>query len=229
LAPVACQLKRAGLDRVNISLDTVDPASFTYITRVGTLDSVVQGIDAAIQAGLVPVKLNAVLSAGVNDDLESVSELLRFAGEHRATLRFIELMPVGQENLEMSDRFVPAGPIIEGLKKAGKLGKRLSPAGPGGGPAVYYELPGGGEVGFITALSENFCATCSRLRLTADGRLYPCLASADYVEVREPLRSGATDRELADLIRVAVRNKPEKHHFLTLREARKKQMSKMGG
>jgi len=229
LGDMAESLRDAGLDRVNISLDTLDPQKFADITRIGNLPDVLNGIQAAARVGLRPIKLNAVLMEGINDDPESVGQLLDFARECGATLRFIELMPIGITDPHLEGRYVPADRVIASLQEAGELGEPVSPMKNGGGPAVYYRLPGGGQLGFITALSHDFCDRCSRLRLTADGKIYPCLASPEYIDVRGPLRSGAGRYELAELIRLAVRSKPGRHHFIELDESRRKRMSKMGG
>jgi len=235
LAPLARDLKTAGLDRVNISLDTLDPTKFRRLTRLGNLDDVLRGVEAAVREGLTPVKLNAVLMRGINDDLEAVTALLRFAREHGATLRFIELMPIGAaETGSQQDYFVPASELIARLQAAGLIREREPFSGQGGGPAVYYRLPEGGRLGFITALSDGFCDACTRLRLSAEGRLYPCLAAPDFIDLRGPLRRGATDDEIATLLRRAVQVKPASHHFTDPAAERRaaavhKRMSRMGG
>jgi cyclic pyranopterin phosphate synthase len=235
LAPKAGELKEAGLDRVNISLDTLDPEVFRHITRCGSLEAVIEGIGAAVKAGLTPVKLNAVLLEGINDDLDSIKELLDFASRHGATLRFIELMPIGITDEDLQRRFVAAAVVAERMRQAGLLLEEDDQDIRGGGPAVYFKLAAGGRIGFITALTHGFCAECSRLRLTAEGKLFPCLASNEYIDLKEPLRDGARFDQLAELFREAARCKPEQHEFIDPErlmpgtEAARKRMSKLGG
>lgn len=211
LAGLAGELKAAGLDRVNISLDTLDPERFGRIARFGALDSVLAGVEAALDAGLGPVKLNVVAARGMNDD-----ELGAFAAlteERPLHVRFIELMPMGATGFFSPERRVSLG---EMMAAAGPL----EPASPedrpvGHGPARYYRRPGAaGTVGFISALSCGFCDSCNRVRLSSNGTLIPCLDGDDGVDLRAPLRSGAGVETLAALIRGAIRAKPEGHGML---------------
>jgi cyclic pyranopterin phosphate synthase len=208
LAEKAEELRQAGLRRINVSLDTLDPEKFAYITRGGDLARVWEGIEAALSVGLEPVKVNVVIFRGFNEEeIEAFAALTR---ERPLHVRFIELMPVGQA-ADDGYRFIPVEEVLHRLS-------RLTPLEPvtvtGNGPAQYYRLPGGkGTVGFIAALSRPFCSACNRLRLTADGQLRPCLESSFQVDLRGPLRSGASEPELAELFRKAVAAKPWQHRF----------------
>lgn len=208
LAQYAGELARAGLHRVNVSLDTLRPERFRAITRLGNLSDVERGLAVAREAGLEPVKVNTVLMRGVNDD-----EIVDFA---RRTLRepfhvrFIEEMPVGAGS---EVRFLSVGEARERIEAAfGPL--EAAHHGVGNGPASYYRIPGAcGTIGFISAISEHFCHQCNRLRLTADGRLRPCLLSDAEIPLREALRGGVSDEELRQIILTAVVAKPDGHHL----------------
>jgi len=206
LPKMAAELKAAGLDRVNISLDTVDPDRFAQITTCGSLKETLQGIESAFQANLLPVKLNAVLT-----DLLAESDLAYFldmAARFPVAIRFIEYMPIGGSG-------ITGGMNTTEVKEklAAMAGRGLEPAeSKGSGPAKYYRLPGAkGMFGFITPISEHFCGDCNRMRLTADGRLKPCLLSDKEIDVKTPLRAGADDAYLAELFHTAIREKPEGH------------------
>lgn len=208
LAEKAEELRRAGLRRVNISLDTLNREKFAHLTRGGDLERVKEGIAAALACGLEPVKINVVIARGFNEDeVEAFADLSREKALH---IRFIELMPLG-EAAGIEDGFVPVTAVLERLRRKVKL-EPVAVAG--SGPARYYRLPGGrGTIGFIAAISQCFCAACNRLRLTADGKLRPCLESDWEVDLRGPLRSGASGEELAALFRLAVEAKPARHRF----------------
>ena len=201
-------LKKAGLRRVNVSLDSLRPDRFRKITRVGQLEDVLRGIEAARRSGLNPVKTNTVVIRGTNDD-----EILDFA---RLTIggdwhvRFIEYMPFANNGANEKS-LVPVSEMKRGIETLG----RLEPSLPsGGGPARYFRLPGArGTIGFISPVSEQFCQACNRLRLTADGKLRACLFSDKEIDLREPLRHGATVDDIKRLIRDAVSSKPEGHHL----------------
>lgn len=206
LAPLARALKDAGLARVNISLDTLDPARFAAVTRRAEHARVLEGVEAALAAGLSPVKLNAVVVRGVNDD-----ELARFVDltrERPLHVRFIELMPIGETGYFSRARWVS---LAEMRQRCGRL--EPVPAGEapeGGGPARIWRAPGAlGTVGFISALSDCFCASCNRARLSAEGKLYPCLTSVDCADLRPALREG--EGALISAIRAALKAKPEGH------------------
>jgi cyclic pyranopterin phosphate synthase len=227
LAAHARPLAEAGLDRVNISLDTLCPERFHRITRRGELGDVLAGIEAAEEAGLGPIKLNTVVVRDLNDD--EVAELARLTLEHPWHVRFIEPMPLGSHVLWERDRYVPASEVQGRIEAV--LGP-LSPAqGPrGNGPARAFQLEKGlGTVGLITPWSQHFCPSCNRLRLTADGRLRPCLLSDIEVDLRGPLRSGAGEAELQGLIRQAVELKPMGHHLEAQGGPQGRAMSEIGG
>lgn len=223
LLPLAAgELKRAGLSRVNISIDTLDPERYMRLTRGGSLERALAGVEAAFQAGLTPVKLNAVLMHEVLDELPAFVELTR---ERPLHVRFIEWMPVGGCG--------PASPIdgpsrddvVARLRALGSLGPAPSPGG--WGPARYFAFPGyAGTIGFISAMSDHFCAGCNRLRLTADGKLKNCLFSNDEVDVRSPLRTGDAD-ETARRIAESLSRKTFDRRRLP--EANVRGMSQIGG
>ena len=220
-------LRSAGLCRVNISLDTLRPDRFEHIARRPGLDKVLRGIDAAIAAGLAPVKLNCVVMRGQNDDeIEAFAELAR---DREIFVRFIEVMPV-HENLELQrDSYVSADEILARISAIHALNPVAGP--PGNGPARYFAFEGAkGAVGVISPLSHDYCERCNRVRLTADGRLRLCLFGDHHIDLRTPLRNGATDEEIATILRSAMSIKPERHH-LKLGEvsSRMRAFSEIGG
>ncbi len=225
LAKHAAELKSAGLNRVNISLDSLKADRFRAITRSDAeLADVLEGIEAAREAGLEPVKLNMVVIPGVNDD-----EVLDFAArtiDEEWHVRFIELMPVNGET--KAPQFVAASDMKKTIDKLGKLEPCLPSVG--NGPAKYFRLPDArGTIGFITPVSEHFCFNCNRLRLTADGKLRPCLMSDYEVDLKEPLRGGVAAEGLKKLIEEAVANKPQQHHIAEGDVPRQRPFSQVGG
>jgi molybdenum cofactor biosynthesis protein A, bacterial len=209
---VAQEIRDAGVDSLNISLDTLDPTIYRRITGRDFLPQVLSGIDAAIHAGFEQIKLNAVLMRGRNDN--SLLELIDFAAEKKLLLRFIELMPVSATEVLDETNFLAANAarrVIE--SKFGPLIPR--PDFHTNGPAIYYQLPGRNQrIGFIGALTNlHFCETCNKLRLTCDGKLRPCLGSHLEFDILQPLRSGATDDELRAFFFQVVERKPERHEF----------------
>jgi len=228
LARYAEELAEAGLQRVNVSLDTLRPEQFQRITRCGRLEDVLAGIEAARLAGLEPVKINTVVIRGMNDD--EVVDLARKTREAGWNLRFIELMPVGNGVAgDWRERVVTAAEIRERIKAVlGELEPAKMPTG--GGPARYYQLPGArGTLGFITPISEHFCYQCNRLRLTADGQLRPCLLSDREIDLRSPLRQGASVAEIKRLILKAIESKPMQHHLDECERPGNRVMSEIGG
>ncbi|MCF6177819.1 MAG: GTP 3',8-cyclase MoaA [Geopsychrobacter sp.] len=229
LAEQAAELKRVGLQRVNISLDTLDPERFAQITRRPGLDRVLAGIDAAEQNGLWPLKLNMVPIRGVNAD--EIADFARLTFERDWQVRFIEFMPVsGGLDYPPESRF-PAAEIVAALKSIAPL-QEIARQGPAG-PARLFRLAGAkGVVGVIPAVSEHFCGKCNRLRLTSDGFLRPCLFCADEIDLRTPLRAGCDDDELVRLLRGAVQIKPERHRIAEEKgniPARGRKMQGIGG
>jgi GTP 3',8-cyclase len=198
LARRAESLKAAGLDRINVSLDTLDPTRFTEITRRERLADVLDGLTAAVAAGLTPVKVNAVLLRGINDD--EAPSLLRFCLEHGYHLRFIEQMPLDPQHGWDRAQMVTAAEILEKLRAEFDLSP--SPARRGAAPAERWLVNGGpADVGVIGSVTRPFCEACDRTRLTADGALRNCLFSQDETDLRGPMRAGASDAELAGLWR----------------------------
>ncbi|MBI1952656.1 MAG: GTP 3',8-cyclase MoaA [Candidatus Omnitrophica bacterium] len=206
LARQAGVLARAGLKRVNVSLDTLDPQRFAAVTRFGKIDDVLAGIEAALEAGLAPVKINVVVMRGVNDD--EIVPMARLAWERPLHVRFIELMPIGEYFTR--ERLVSSREILERLTALGPL----EPAEPaaGCGPARTFRWAGAkGTVGVIGAVTQAFCAGCNRLRLTASGQLRPCLDDDSAVDLKEALRPKVDAARLAKQILRAVAAKPEMH------------------
>lgn len=201
-------LRAAGLHRVNISLDSLDAGRFAEISRGGRLDAVLAGIDAARAAGLTPIKVNMVVMAGVNDDevVAMAKYFLPFSSD--TVLRYIEYMPFEGRWHES----VSAAAMRATLSTAFTLSRDDAPSG--GGPARYWRADDL-RVGFIAPLTEHFCASCNRLRLLADGHLRTCLAHEDTPNLRDVVRSGASDAELAEIILGIVRGKPAGHEAQT--------------
>jgi len=227
LARYAEELKAAGLKRVNVSLDTLRPERFRTITRLGKLSDTLEGIAAAKEAGLAPVKTNTVVIRGLNDD--EVVDFARLTHAPDWHVRFIEVMPVGDNSDWAGNGYVPMDEVRERIER--ELGK-LKPAklGSGGGPARYYRLAGArGAIGFIAPISDHFCYQCNRLRLTADGKLRPCLLSDYEIDLRTPLRRGATLEDIKRLIVEAVHAKPERHHLSEQVIPQGRAMSEIGG
>jgi cyclic pyranopterin phosphate synthase len=223
LKKCALELKQAGLSRVNVSLDTLKADKFQYITRLGKLKDVLEGIEAAKEAGFQPVKINTVVMRGINDD--EILDFAKMTYEDGWHVRFIELMP-----FKGVAEFVPSIELREHISLLGKL----EPCMPvtGNGPAMYYRLVGArGTIGFVSPLTEtSFCSRCNRMRLTPDGQLRPCLLGEDEIDLKMRLRNNASMEELKRLILKAVASKPE-HHQLKGGNVRlvKRKMSQIGG
>jgi cyclic pyranopterin phosphate synthase len=209
LGVLAAPLRAAGLDRVNISLDTLQREKMKTISRRDFFDDVMQGIEAAIQNDFAPLKFNCVAMRGVNDD--EFCDLLNFANERGAQMRFIEYMPMGAARFSAQSKFISA----EEMRKV--LGTRfdLQPENrQSSDPAKIWKCAQTGAcVGFITSISENFCDTCNRMRLTAEGGLRPCLHQNVEVGVKEILRSGGSDEQIAEAFREAANLKWAGHHM----------------
>ena len=225
LSRYAVELKEAGLKRVNVSLDSLKTDRFKRITGHDKLGDVLNGIEAARLAGLEPVKINMVVLRGINDD-----ETINFA---RLTLneewhvRFIEFMPFGTPETE-NIKTVSTRETRELIQSLGKLEPHTGKMG--NGPARYYRLPGArGTIGFISPMTEHFCHTCNRLRLTSDGQLRPCLLDDEEVNLKEALRNGAGTDELKHLIQHAVIIKREQHHLTEKLTTKMRPMCQIGG
>ncbi len=209
---VAAALRRYRVDSVNVSLDTLDPETFRQVTGRGYLPETFAGLQAAKEAGIPKIKLNAVLLRGRND--EHLVDLVEFAGREGFLLRFIELMPVSDSEVLSDANFLP---VAEARRR---LEAHLGPLVPQpefrtNGPAVYYRVPETNQrIGFIGAMTNlHFCETCNKMRLTCDGKIRPCLGSHLEFDLRGPLRAGASDAELRELILGVVARKPERHDF----------------
>jgi cyclic pyranopterin phosphate synthase len=208
LDKTATALADAGLDRVNVSLDTVRRDSFLEITRRDRFDDVVKGLAAAAEAGLLPVKVNAVLLRGINDN--QAPELLRWCVNHGYELRFIEQMPLDAQHGWDRNRMVTAEEILASLRTEFDLTPH--PDERGSAPAELFVVDGGpATVGVIGSVTRPFCGDCDRVRLTADGQVRNCLFAREESDLRTPLRSGATDEEIADRWRAAMWTKRPGH------------------
>ena len=223
-------LVAAGVRRVNVSLDTLDPEKFSAITRWGKLDKVMNGLAAAKAADLA-VKINAVALKGVNDD--ELDRLVEWCGEQGFDLTFIEVMPMGDIGTEQRlDQYWPLSLVRAELAKRWTLEESDYRSG---GPARYTLCKETGRrIGFITPLTHNFCESCNRVRLTCTGTLYLCLGQEDAADLRAPLRASDDDAELAEAIREAIARKPKGHDFVLDRRRRKamsvpRHMSVTGG
>ncbi len=209
LATHARALAEAGVRRVNVSIDSLDPVIFKRLTRGGDLGRVLGGIEAALGAGL-RVKLNIVALA--QDNVDELPELIAWAHEHDMDASLIETMPLGEIEQDRTEQYLPLTQVRAGLERRWTLvpiGDRSC------GPARYVRVAEtGGKLGFITPMSNNFCASCNRVRLTATGVLYMCLGQEDSADLRTPLRQGASSEALDEIICEAIPRKPEKHNFL---------------
>lgn len=211
LKEYAMLLKDAGLKRVNVSLDSLRRDRFKNITRADNLEDVLSGLQESQRAGLNPVKVNMVVIKGFNED-----EILDFAlmtKEKPYHIRYIEYMPFEVEAGWQKDKCITTMEIKDIIEKYQKL-LPLETSERRTGPARRYRFSDGiGEIGFISPVSDHFCGSCNRLRLTADGKLRTCLFSDDEVDVKDVIRKGATDKEIEDVLFHAVRKKPERHHI----------------
>jgi cyclic pyranopterin phosphate synthase len=197
LAEKVSALQFAGLKRVNVSLDTLNPEKFARIRRRGDLAKVLGGLFAAKRCGLHPIKINAVIERGVNDD--DIIDLVEFSRNNGFALRFIEYMDVGNSNNWTSEKLVSKKEILETINARYPL--REVGRDKGSAPSVDYQfIDGGGDLGVIASVTEPFCSTCTRARLTADGKLVTCLFSATGHDLKKLLRNGATDEEIIEII-----------------------------
>jgi cyclic pyranopterin phosphate synthase len=233
LAELAAPLRRAGLTRLNVSLDSLDEARFRAITRRGNLSAVLAGVEAARAAGFGATKINAVVLGGQNDD--ELPALCRYAWERELVPRFIESMPMSDGALFSEGGFVPAAVMRARLTAAfGPLEPDDAGGLPGVGPARYHRVTrgvfAGRRVGLISAVTEPFCETCNRIRLSATGRLHTCLALDDSSDLRGLLRGGADSAMLVAAVRRALEQKPEGHTFSSCgRGGPRKHMVVIGG
>ena len=218
LPKLAEPLKAAGVKRINLSLDTLDPEKYTYITRIGTLDSFMAGLHAALDAGFEKVKLNAVLIGGFNDN--EIPQLAELTRQYPVDMRFIEMMPMYDSGDFKEASFVPNSRVLEALPEAEAVAHD-------GGVAKLYRLPGGqGNIGLISPLNAHFCGTCNRIRLTADGKIKPCLHAPDEYSLK-----GLDFDGMKQVLQEAIWNKPQWHGDLDAahRSQAGRNMNQIGG
>lgn len=237
LSEYAEKLKAAGLNRVNISLDSLQEEKYRRIARAGSLKKVLKGIDSAFKAGLLPIKINTVVMKGINDD--EIDDFVKLALLRPLNIRFIELMPSGEEVIkEFKNKFISVQEIKEKLIKKYLL--RPIKISISNGPAKYFQIEGGkGTVGFINALSQHFCKTCNRIRLTSEGKLRPCLFSSKEIDIKSEIRNSEKlnistpylrKKLIQEKIIEAVKLKPTSHQLNTkIKNNISFQMSKIGG
>ena len=228
LARFAGELADAGVKRINVSLDTLDADKFHTITRWGNLAKVMEGIDAALAAGL-KIKLNAVALKGFND--HEIPDLMRWAHARGMDLTVIETMPMGEIDVDRTDQYLPLSLLRAQLERQFTLNDIPYKTG---GPARYVEVKEtGGRLGFITPMTHNFCESCNRVRLTCTGTLYMCLGQEDAADLRAPLRASEGNELLSNAIDEAIGRKPKGHDFIidrrTSRPAVSRHMSVTGG
>src|SRR5579875_363935 len=218
LARHAARLAAAGVRRINVSLDTLDPERFRAVTRGGRLAQTLEGLEAARAAGL-RVKINTVALRDMNED--EFDTLIAWCGEKGFDLCLIETMPLGETGEDRVDQYLPLSLVRPRLQRHWTLQRDETPglAGVAPGPARYWRIAETGQrIGFITPLTEHFCDSCNRVRLTCTGTLFLCLGQEDQADLRTPLREGATDAEMEQIIRAAVARKPKAHDFIIDRE-----------
>jgi GTP 3',8-cyclase len=224
LAELASGFRAAGLDRVNISADSLRPDRIRSISRRDFNFDPRAAARAASEAGLSPVKINVVLMRGINDD--EIEDFARLTLDQPWHVRFIELMPVGGMRELTWEHVVPSDEVIDRISSLGSLSPAKGPAR-GNGPATYYQLAGApGSIGVITPMSHTYCGSCNRVRLTADGRLRTCLFGDHSVSLRDPLRAGTP---LAPIYRAALAEKPLEHHLLQMNVGGLRALSEVGG
>lgn len=211
LAEMAKDLFDAGLRRINVSLDTLNPEKYRYITHVDAFPYVWKGLKRALEIGFSPVKINVVLLKGINDD--EILDLARLVFDYPISIRFIEYMPISQKTINYQEHFLAADIIKEKIGTLGKLEEL--PAASFDGPVQRYKISGSlGDLGLIAAVSHPFCYRCNRIRLTPDGKLRPCLFSDKEYDMKIPLRKGETDTIIKSIIKKAIFHKPSGHNHI---------------
>ncbi|MEJ7839009.1 MAG: GTP 3',8-cyclase MoaA [Thermomicrobiales bacterium] len=226
LGRIADDLKDAGLDRVNISIDTLDPVKFKTMTRGGRFDLVWKGIEAAERVGMTPIKLNTVVQRGLNDT--TVGEMARLTLDRPWQVRFLEIMPMEGVGLVYDSDLVTSDETQRRLEA--EFGPLEAISADPSDPARVWRIPGAaGTIGFISPISEPFCETCNRVRLTSDGKLRLCLLHGDEVDIRDMMRAGATDDELLRQLRGGVWRKPWGHNVADGDRNTIRGMSQIGG
>lgn len=219
-------LADSGLNRINISLDTLRPDRYKKITRGGDISLVMKGVGAAEEAGLLPIKINMVPIRNINDD--EIADFTLMTLNTARHVRFIEFMPIGSRDLWSDERYISSDELKKTVEKIGPLMPvRFRKTG----PARYFRFDGApGVIGFISALTHHFCGDCNRLRLTADGRLRPCLFSETEIDLKPALRKQSSDNEIERLLRLAIEVKPEGHKIDQRDDLSSlKNMSRIGG
>ncbi|MGZ4031684.1 MAG: GTP 3',8-cyclase MoaA [Tumebacillaceae bacterium] len=232
LANRARALKEAGITRVNISLDSLRPERFAEITRGGDLNRVLEAFDRSYEVGFDPIKINCVLMKGFNDD--EIDDFLRLSIERPVTVRFIEYMPIGHEGEDWKASYLPLETVLERCKVNGWEAIPQQGKIKGNGPAENFKIPGShGAFGLIHPVSDHFCQSCNRLRLTADGNLKPCLYWNDEFNVRQAL---GDEQKMVELFHRVLENKPESHEMAQALEGKERsqaptlrRMSQIGG
>ncbi len=228
LEEMADNLRKAGIARLNVSLDSLKPQRFREITGGADFDRVWRGIKRAAETGFSPVKINVVPVRGVNDD--EVADFAKLTLDRPIHVRFIEFMPIGAADRWRKESCVTSAEVRTCIEQV--FGPLVPVArGASAGPSDNYRIAGApGVIGFISPISKHFCASCRRLRLTADGRIRPCLLSDTEIDVKSPLRGGCDDRELERLVKAALDIKPERHYIVEAGGAcSQRAMSKIGG
>jgi cyclic pyranopterin phosphate synthase len=211
LSPIAKELKKAGLNTINISLDALTPNVYRSITH-GEIEPVLDGIQAALGASFDRIKLNMVLIRKMNE--EEIWPLIHFSAEHHILLRFIELMPVSLTEVLNEENFLSVGEVMQRIRERDTLIPLIDTKF-GHGPARYYQLENiGVSLGFIGAITNlHFCDSCNKIRLTADGKIRPCLGNHNEVDIRTALRSGSSDADLGLILENSISEKPPEHLF----------------
>ncbi|HOE32319.1 MAG TPA: radical SAM protein, partial [Smithella sp.] len=221
----------AGIRRINVSLDSLNPDKYGQITRGGRLEDVLRGIARAEEIGFSPIKINTVAIKGFNDD--EALDFARLAQEQPFQVRFIELMPVGKTTLDYGEDYMPGSQLIKIIRQRYALEPLKNKKNRSDGPAKIFKIKGGrGEIGFINPVSDHFCSTCNRMRLTSDGKLRACLLNEAEVDLKKALRENCSDAELEKLIWDAVLLKPRQHDIVCTENSLRKcsrNMSEIGG
>ncbi|HPK21251.1 MAG TPA: GTP 3',8-cyclase MoaA [Smithella sp.] len=221
----------AGIRRINVSLDSLNPDKYGQITRGGRLEDVLRGIARAEEIGFSPIKINTVAIKGFNDD--EALDFARLAQEQPFQVRFIELMPVGKTTLDYGEDYMPGAQLIKIIRQRYALEPVKNKKNRSDGPAKIFKIKGGrGEIGFINPVSDHFCSTCNRMRLTSDGKLRACLLNEAEVDLKKALRENCSDAELEKLIWDAVLLKPRQHDIVCTENSLRKcsrNMSEIGG
>ncbi|MEG0377563.1 MAG: GTP 3',8-cyclase MoaA [Eubacterium sp.] len=220
LPEMAKDLKEAGLKRLNISLDTMNPEKYTKITRIGHLNQALDGIEAAKEAGFSPLKINIVLIKGFNDD--EIERFVDFTRENPVEIRFIELMPLGESTQYAFGQYLSNDTVIERVPEL-----QLLQGADSSGPAKRYRLPGAvGTVGLINPISHLFCSDCNRIRVTTDGKIKPCLHSDLELDIKKLKGEGLS---YAEIVTLAIGAKPERHYIDQNETIKKRNMNEIGG